>query len=568
MNMFKQQKNIPRVLVLGNIPEDYDSEKYIVLSLAAFAQSDIMPKIDYIESDPYEKDELLAQSSISAKYYNFLSQKIGKKLNSKYGLKLSDAFWSIFLNSWLISLVQICIEREKRLLDVIDKYKEQEIAVVISTKNNWDFIDSHDFLNNGVLDPHFNEWLNSRILEDQIPSKWNVTYKEIDINTKRVQAKKNKTKVFVKKIINLTAPRCSEIYGFSLLDRLFFSLLLVFKAKIGSSAFKEPLKEDINWSFDFLNNVVDKLNFDYFSRLNNININKNNAGKLKLISADDLFYDVDKIIDSAQRVEGGEYLIGTQHGGHTYGSALITDFLNTVEINKCLQFFTWGWSKLGDTTTVLKQLPSPYLSKFRYRHKQKNDKIILVGTKMNLFFRRFESSPQSHQWFDYRERKRTLISNIYAVEYLYKDLHYRPYFNENGALKEISFLKNRFQDLRFLTGSLHKEMFNCRILILDHPGTTLNIAMAGNIPVLCCWDENYFHFNAQASSKLNVLKNSNIYFSCIDELMLHLKMVNTDISGWWNSKDVQKARKDWVNQFAKNSRFWRKAWFEHIRNIG
>jgi hypothetical protein len=567
--MFKKQKKKERSLffVLGNIPKDYNNDQYIVSSLSAFYDSDIDPEIDDLESDPYDKHELLTQSLKSVKYYNYLSEKIGEKLNSKYDLKLSNRFWSIFLNSWLISLIQICLEREKRILRIIDKYKDQEISVVISNKKKWKFIDSLDFLNNGILNPYFNEWLNSRILEGQIPSKWNVTYKEINNSIKKNIIKHNKIKIVLKKIINFLAPRCSSIYGFTIFDRLFFSGLMALKTKISIVEPKELVKEDIDWSFDFIDNVVNKLDFDYFIKLNKIKIKNNNSGKLKLISADDLFYDSDKIIDSAQRVESGEYLIGTQHGGHTYGSAKITGFLNTVEINKCLQFFTWGWIKFDDKSTILKELPSPYLTKFKNKHTQRNDKIILVGTKMNLFFRRFESAPQSKQWFDYRETKTTLISKIHDIDYLYKVFHYRPYFNEKGSLKDISFLKKKFPDLSFIRGNLHKEIFNCRILILDHPGTTLNIALAGNIPLLCFWNEDYFHFNHQASKKLNNLKKNNIFFSDIDKLFLHLKKVNNDVSSWWNSNNVQTARIDWVNEFARNSNNWRKNWIQQIKKI-
>ena len=77
----------------------------------------------------------------------------------------------------------------------------------------------------------------------------------------------------------------------------------------------------------------------------------------------------------------------------------------------------------------------------------------------------------------------------------------------------------------------------------------------------------YFHFNHQASKKLNNLKKNNIFFSDIDELFLHLKKVNNDVSSWWNSNNVQTARIDWVNEFAKNSNNWRKKWIQQIKKI-
>lgn len=72
--MFKKQKKKKRSLffVLGNIPKDYNNDQYIVSSLSAFYYSDIDPEIDDLESDPYDKHELLTQSQKSVKYYNYL----------------------------------------------------------------------------------------------------------------------------------------------------------------------------------------------------------------------------------------------------------------------------------------------------------------------------------------------------------------------------------------------------------------------------------------------------------------------------------------------------------------
>ncbi|MDC0553777.1 LIC12162 family protein [Flavobacteriaceae bacterium] len=576
--MFKKQKLIekPLVLVLGCIPKDFNYETHIVISLSSFSGSGIDPEFVDFRRNTFCKGELLKESLRSVKYYNYLSDKLGEKLNSEYNLNLSEHFWSIFFNSWLTVLIQICLKREKSVLNIIDKYKDQEISVVISNKKqNWKFSDSLDFLNNGVVNPEFNEWLNSRILEHQIPLKWKVSYKKIEQSKKKKILNKNKNKnknkikikTFLNRIISFLTSRCSSIYGFNVLDKFYFSFLLIFKSKISRKENVEVLKENINWSFNFIDDIINKLDFEYFNKLPSVKINKNKGGKLKLISAEDLFYDSDKIIDCAKRVEGGEYLIGTQHGGHTYGSALITDFLNSIELNKCLQFFTWGWNNIGGSTTSLQPLSSPYLEGYKNKHIRKNEKIILVGTRMHLFFRRFESAPQPQQWLAYREQKTKLISKIIDIENCKDDFFYRPYFNEIGSLKETSFLKNKFPDLSFIKGDLHKEIFSCRLLILDHPGTTLNIAMAGNIPVLCIWHEESFHFNEYASESLANLKKNNIFFSDVDELIIHLNNIEDNVSDWWQSTEIQTTRIEWCNTYARTSNHWRKEWTNQLINI-
>ena len=534
------------------------------MSPSCFFGTDIETTIENSNDKVLSINEVQNLSSKSVVYYNYLVDRLGKKLNLRYNLNLSNRFWSIFFNSWLISLIQICLEKEKTILNLIEKYKNENVTVFISKDKNWNFYDSHDFFQNGISNTIFNEWLNSRIIEENIPLNWKVEYKELSTHEKKFNYFPSLLHRIYLKISNILFPRCSYIYGFNLIDRTFFSLLLYFKPRIFKPTDVEIEKKEISWSFNFAENILDKIDFEYFNKLNKV-VLKNNEGKLRLISADDLFFNSDKIFKTALSVESGECLIGTQHGGHTYGSALITDFLDTVEINKCFQFFTWGWTNSMSLQTV--RLPSPYLSKFCNKYEKKNDKIILVSTRMNVFFRRFESAPQPKQWLDFRERKIELIESIRNSDNLFKDFFYRPYFNETDSLKDISVLLNKFPNLKTISENLHNEMINCRLLILDHPGTTLNLAMRANIPVLCTWDKEMFPFNKQANEKLRNLEKHNIFFSDASDLSIHLKQINEDILNWWNSHEVQLARSEWVDTYAMTSKNWRKKWINHIWGI-
>lgn len=554
----------PKILILGNLPKDYNCKNYITISPSCFFGTDIEPTIENSNNQVLSINELQKLSSKSVIYYNFLVDKLGKKLNLKYNLNLSNRFWSIFFNSWLLSLIQVCLEKEKTILDLIEKYKNENVKVIILKDKNWNFYDSHDFFQNGISNSTFNEWLNSKIIEENIPLNWKVEYKELNNHEKKINYSASLLHRVYLKISNILSPGCSFIYGFTLIDRIFFSLLLYFKPRISKLDDVEMEKKEILWSFNFEKNILDKIDFEYFNKLNKV-VLKNKEGKLRLISADDLFYNSDKIFKTALGVESGEILIGAQHGGHTYGSALITDFLNVVEINKCSQFITWGWTNSIPSQTV--RLPSPYLSKFINKYNKGNDKIILVSTRMNLFFRRFESGPQPKQWIDFRKRKIELIESIRNSDNLFENLFYKPYFNETASLRDISILLNKFPNLKFIKENLHNEMINCKLLILDHPGTTLNIAMAANIPVLCTWDKEMFPFNKQANEQLRNLENHKIYFSDVSDLVIHLNKINFDVFSWWNSSEVQLARSEWVDVYANTFKSWRKKWINHIWEI-
>lgn len=557
-----------KTLVLGNVPEDFHRDTHILLSAHSFSNTE--KNIDEIThiNNIFSEDELKKENQKSINYYNFLSGKLGVTLNFKYNLNLSDKFWNIFFNSWLISLIQTCIVKEKIIENIIRKYKNDIIKIeIIQLNNKWCFRDSFDFLNNGISNNLFNEWLYSQIIKNKIPANWLVSYKNISPEKNFETQRSFNLKSISKKVINFCSQRSSLVFGFNFLDKLYFSLLLIFKNKVSNVKNLEVIKDNINWSFNFEIDIIENIFFEYTEKLSNINVQKKRIGKLKLITATDLFYDSNKIIDCAKRVERGEYLIGSQHGGHTYGSASITAFLNTVEINKCIKFFTWGWDVFEGTSTILQPLPSPYLSKFKNKYKCKNDKIILIGTSMHLFHRRFESLPSPKEFLNYRNNKFNFISKIKLHNNLYKNFYYRPYFHENSGLNDITFFKEKFSDLLILNGKLDDALLKCKLLILDHPGTTLNIAMSANIPVLCFWNNDFFKLNKQAKTDLLPLKKNNIFFDNFDSLLQHLISIQNNIPSWWQSKELQFARHNWCNKYARTSSKWRKEWTNHLINI-
>lgn len=551
-------------LVICDLTKEQIEENYITKSQLYFSKTNVKATIENLNNKVLSTADIQKLSIKSVTYFDYYADLLGKKLNNRYNINLSNQFWGIFLNSWLISLIQICLIKEKKILDIIEKYKNKNITLLISNDKNWKFFDSYDFFHNAILSSSFNEWLNSRIILQNIPLNWKIKFfKNHEIENKYSHNSSVYNKIN-EEIVNVLSPRCSSIYGFSLLDRIFFSLVLHFKPRIYKSDKFKIKKNEILWGFNFVEDILNKIEFEYFDRLNKVVI-KNNSGKLRLISADDITFNSNKIFKTALSVERGEYLLGTQHGGHAYGSALITDFLDTVEINKCFQFLTWGWTNINSPQTV--RLPSPYLSKFRNKYKRKNDKIILASTKMNLFMLRIESAPQPKQWLDFRKRKIELIESIRSKENLIEDLYYKPYFNEKNSLKDISVLKNKFHNLKIINGNLRYHITNCKLLILDHPGTTLNIAMTLNTPILCTWDKNFFSFNKQANEELENLEKHKIYFNNVNDLVIHLDKINNDILQWWNSSEIQKIRIEWVNKFALTSNNWRKDWFKYIWNI-
>ena len=69
-----------------------------------------------------------------------------------------------------------------------------------------------------------------------------------------------------------------------------------------------------------------------------------------------------------------------------------------------------------------------------------------------------------------------------------------------SSLEDAPWLLRRFPEVQRCTGPLEPHMLGCRLLVLDHAGTTLAQALAANIPLLLYWDPATASFTPEAEA--------------------------------------------------------------------
>ena len=106
-------------------------------------------------------------------------------------------------------------------------------------------------------------------------------------------------------------------------------------------------------------------------------------------------------------VEHGERVVGFQHGGW-YGTGAVAPWASESEYIYHA-FITWGWTKQSDFYGNMIPLPSPMLSKIRNSHVDKNNYLILVGTRMFIQNDRLEGRPSMVCWLNYRKIKQDFV---------------------------------------------------------------------------------------------------------------------------------------------------------------
>lgn len=555
-------------LFLSQITDDFNPEQDIVLGPWCFIdKEDIYPEWESLpfEPDIFSNPEDLAEASrVTCAFANNLVTPLSAQLNQQNGAGYSDRFWRLMLLPWLITLVQTSWFNLHCVQQFIEKYKDEQISVeLISDSVDWEFKDTLDFLYRGTLNPLFEHWLYSRIVEILCPPSWITIYVKKDVEYKEVinQNVSWKRAIYNKIVANL---RCKSVCGIGPIASIFWSIFLSIKPKRFRNRNTidgcELLTNEIKWPFDF-RKIIEKTIPLCFQNLKSIDCGTVRAkqGKFHLISPLIYYNESDKF-RLGLSIEKGENLILTQHGGN-YGNARAYSFPSEVEY-KQHSFFSWGWTDQEDYPGNIKALSSPYLSKVCNKHKPKSQNLILVGTRAALFPLRLHSAPQPLQNLSYRRNKVQFLKSL--TPNIFKETFYRPYFNDYGSLKDKSYFKKKFADLRICGGKLNLQILKCKLLVLDHPGTTLNIALAANIPMIGFWDKKAWSMCRQAVPYFEALENAGVLFQTGQDAAKKVNEIWDDVEGWWNQEQIQKARKDWCYQYARTNKFW---WWEWTKEL-
>lgn len=565
-------------LILGQIPDDFNPETDIAISPACFVGKEYVypdfDKLDYFRS--YEStEELVYLDKLTNNEALYQVSLVAEKYNPDNFNKFSFRFWKTIYFPFLAMLIP-WIFRKQRLIDkIIKKYAEESLEVtLIKNEINVGFKDIFQFIFEGIWNPNINEWVFAKILENQLPDKWNVIEKQIgnfnDFTSFKRQSLKSKSKEILYKQFKNIFYRSIGVYGFSKWDEIYFHFLLSVKPKIENKKIflDHKFPKQINWNF----NIETLINKFLPQTLKNIELEKsiekkkNNYGKITNFS-NKLFYDFDSKLRAAFYYENHNIVLTTQHGGHNYGSAVTCDFIKNIDF-KSDYFISWGnYNVEHRLLSNIIPLPSPLLSKYLNIHSTRNNKLILVGTDLIIFQSRFDSvATDEISMLNYRRNK-----IIFLEKLKYYDTWYRPYFKKQTSLLDWDYVVTKLPNVNRLYGDLHIEITKCRLLILDHPGTTWNIAMAMNTPTICFWERNHFPFNKEADEFLDRFKSLGLYFESPDKAAeMANKIMNnySNLIEWWNKREIQKLRIDWMNKYALADKNWFWIWTKTLWYLG
>jgi putative transferase (TIGR04331 family) len=196
-------------------------------------------------------------------------------------------------------------------------------------------------------------------------------------------------------------------------------------------------------------------------------------------------------------------------------------------------------------------LPHAQTSAARNAHRQTDATLLFVGNGMGLFPHRLDSRPNPTQFVEYRSMKARFFS-AFSSEILAR-AQYRPYFDVPAALSDWPWVQTRFPMLKRCAGSLDAAMLACRLMALDHHGTTLNLAFAADTPLVLYWDPRAWELCPEGEALLALLYEAGIWHPTPEEAAAATMRIWPDARGYWQSSRVRSARRRWCEWFAQSA---------------
>lgn len=554
-------------LIIGLIPDDFSQENDIVIGPWCFVhdQEKLFSHDLVCEPDPYKNfEELKKDANIAFLLTDFFIGKLTKTLNAKNHTSYSEKYWRVILTPYLTTLIQIILERYRRIKQIYRLYQSGLKVELLEIDKPFKFINNKDFLQNGVFNPLFNHWLISQIIIELNPGNWifsTIKIKEREIyNFEKKDIKPKLTQKIRSKVYENFY--FSSIYGVGLIKGIIWDL------KIRQKRPHPKEKGHQGYSnLHFTNNVqimiaiINRL-LTQTLPLSITNVNRiKHKPKPRFIICGPVMYNNEKMKQIlALHYENNSIIIPVQHGCR-YGTLYSIPYIAQVEF-LFGKFISWGWTKQSDYVNHFIALPSPYLSR---KKKRQNGKIIFVGQHSSLINYRLDTAPQPLQYIQNTNEIIKFFHNLNKV--IRKEIQYRPYPFSNEQINYHKIASKHFPFIKIFNGNLNKELFKFRLIVTDNPGTVFHQALAANIPVIAFWKDEYWGFEPDAKTLTEYLREAGVVYSTGIEASQKLNSIYNNIESWWNQKKIQEAVKNWSRVFALSDNKWEKQWRKWFNSI-
>ncbi len=534
-------------------------------------------RFDFIEPFKNSEEEALAADAC-AELIRFHLSSLSNELNAMHDETRCFPFWWTLLTPWLQHLVEASWRHWVHIDRFVERHRLETLsydAPANAENIDFEFADTRDFIYRGLRSREVLSWMMADFLRDLAPDHWERSPipAQIFAGKSAEPISPPKQSNTMKRLARRFLGRLpvANIPGISL-SSIPLSLYVNFlPRRTGEDDFKaEPAAAaPVNFPAAYLRRlevlihqtIPRSLTKNFRAYDSRASTTRYHRGRL-FVTAPTIFEDRQSF-EIAHALTAGERVVRTQHGSE-YG---IVDAFNIGWMNEYVNaaFLTWGWSGHKDFPGRFIPVSAPMLARLKGRYKARSRQIVLVGTSAVLLPFRIASAQRPSAMSGYRSDKALFMNTLHPG--IKRDLVYRPYKRGHTDLPDQEWLEEHVGSLAIHSGPLSVLLLGSRLTVLDHPGTTLHISMAANIPTVCFWRHSLFAPSAEQKPVFDQLKSVGILHDRPEAAAEHINRIAADVGAWWYDGKTQAARRSWSAQHARTDRIWWWSWLTALARI-
>lgn len=249
---------------------------------------------------------------------------------------------------------------------------------------------------------------------------------------------------------------------------------------------------------------------------------------------------------TAKKVSEGVPYVAGQHGNN-YGTSRY--YQNTIEEVTSDKFLTWGWKRgLPQHTPafIFKNVSSTKVSNLD------GERIILIE---DLLFARTCVWEQAEEFERYMAEQFKFVSSLGSD--IRKNLTVRLHAAHGDMLGEDDLRWRNFdKSINLDSGKVPIRTLwqESKLIVHSYDSTGMLETLEANIPTIAFWQNGLDHLVEEAIPYYELLVNAGIVHLTPEAAAYRINQVWDEVENWWNSREVQKARKIFCSQYAHTSK--------------
>ena len=137
----------------------------------------------------------------------------------------------------------------------------------------------------------------------------------------------------------------------------------------------------------------------------------------------------------------------------------------------------------------------------------------------------------------------------------------------NYQYSEKKILKEKFKSLQFIDTIPEKDLNKSKLIVHNHYSTFFYKSLAANAPTIGFCRKGCLTLTTKATKLYDNLHNAGILFYDPKLAAQKLKEVWPDPTKWWKSDNIQKARREFCEEYANRNDNWFSVWIKYLWHI-